>query len=160
MAYFSKTSVDTKGNRLLLLFALLWVSATIPSSAQQWNQSSFVPLNPYREHAAYAGFDQSIAIHLHLRNQWVNLPGSPRFFYAGMHLPIYWGWVLTSKLLQTGCFNTAASGPPVPGFSGQQEAVFRWGQDWDFCKWASTAMSSERQVVIMKTALLTTMTPF
>lgn len=89
MAYFSKTSVDTKGNRLLLLFALLWVSATIPSSAQQWNQSSFVPLNPYREHAAYAGFDQSIAIHLHLRNQWVNLPGSPRFFYAGMHLPIY-----------------------------------------------------------------------
>jgi hypothetical protein len=34
--------------------------------AQQWNQSSFTPLNPYREHAAYAGFDQSIAVHLHL----------------------------------------------------------------------------------------------
>ncbi len=89
MTYFSKTTVGSKGRRLLLMAAFLWVMATIQSSAQQWNQSSFVPLNPYREHAAYAGFDQSIAIHLHLRNQWVNLPGSPRFFYAGMHLPIY-----------------------------------------------------------------------
>lgn len=89
MTYFSQITISAKGNWLVLMTTFLWVMATITSSAQQWNQSSFVPLNPYREHAAYAGFDQSIATHLHFRNQWVSLPGSPRFLYAGLHLPLY-----------------------------------------------------------------------
>ena len=75
----------------ILLFVTTCFCLLLPSRsfAQQWNQSSFTPLNPYREHAAYAGFDQSIAVHLHLRNQWVSLPGSPRFLYGGFHLPLY-----------------------------------------------------------------------
>lgn len=92
MADISYKSVGTGGcqiGRKGLLLGLLLAISLFKANAQQWNQSSFVPLNPYREHAAYAGFDQSIAVHLHLRNQWVSLPGSPRFFYAGMHLPIY-----------------------------------------------------------------------
>ncbi|MBK8698901.1 MAG: type IX secretion system membrane protein PorP/SprF [Saprospiraceae bacterium] len=60
-----------------------------PVMAQQWNQSSLTAVNPYREYAAYAGFDKSISIAAALRNQWVSLPGSPSFFYTGMHLPLY-----------------------------------------------------------------------
>jgi type IX secretion system PorP/SprF family membrane protein len=46
-------------------------------------------IHPYYNNSAYAGFDKSISVSILSRNQWVGLPGSPKFKYIGAHLPVY-----------------------------------------------------------------------
>ena len=50
---------------------------------------SLTTFNSYKDFNAFAGFDQKLVIVGHIRNQWINHPGNPRFQYMGAHMPIY-----------------------------------------------------------------------
>ena len=55
-------------------------------------QATFYSLfhsNLYNSHTAYAGFDKSLSINFHLRNQWNGLEGGVQSQSINAHLPLY-----------------------------------------------------------------------
>ncbi|MEL7020694.1 MAG: PorP/SprF family type IX secretion system membrane protein, partial [Bacteroidota bacterium] len=70
-----------------ILFLLL--VGSIVATAQQSTQYSMYMLNPFAQHPAYAGMDNSLSLTGVFRRQWVDLPGSPSTQQINAHLPLY-----------------------------------------------------------------------
>lgn len=56
---------------------------------QQRSSLSFFSKNVYSVVPAYAGFDKSLSMTLHFRNQWNGLEGGVQYQSANAHLPLY-----------------------------------------------------------------------
>jgi type IX secretion system PorP/SprF family membrane protein len=71
---------------LLVLVSLLAMCDLI---AQQLNQLSMTLFHPYKDYAAYGGFDRTVNLTVLSRNQWNGIEGDPKMQYIGVHLPFY-----------------------------------------------------------------------
>lgn len=57
--------------------------------AQQRTMWSLQQLDPYISNVAYGGFDRSLSVNFHLRNQWNDIEGGVQNQMVNAHLPLY-----------------------------------------------------------------------
>ena len=76
-------------NIVRLLITILLISLSTKIIGQQRPLFSQYMYNKYYENPGYGGLDRSLSATLSYRDQYYQLPGNPKTFFVGAHMPLY-----------------------------------------------------------------------